>query len=202
MEHHTHVQPPTTNLLGRIEHGIGRYTRFERVLALFLIFAPLLLILFDANTVRESISAYYDMNEAQIFYVPLTTAAMLFIVNSLVRREHPYNLVLGILLAGVVLLNHDDWTVLHSICAVSFFVGNVAVIAMFSEGPSRRTKTAFVGVIAVAAIMWRVFGWPSLFWVEWVSLAIIAVHYILDSIDDRIVDYSAAPGPDADPAAR
>lgn len=195
VEQRTAARPRMNDVLAGIERGIGRYTRFERVLALFLIFAPVLLILSDENTVRESISAYYDMTEAQIFYVPLTAAAMLFVVNSLVRREHPYNLVLGILLAGVVLFDHDDWTVLHSISAISFFVGNVAVIAMFSQGPSRRAKTVFLAAIATAVALWQLFDWPSLFVVEWVSLAIIAVHYVLDSIDDRRVPYSAAPGP-------
>ena len=39
--------------------------------------------------------------------------------------------------------------------------------------------------------------WFTLFWAEWVSLAIVATHYILDTIPVRYVRYTALTERDA-----
>ena len=39
--------------------------------------------------------------------------------------------------------------------------------------------------------------WFTLFWVEWVSLAIVATHYILDTIPFKYVRYTALTDQDA-----
>ena len=64
-------------------HGVRRFARLERVLAVVCLFIPAFLIWFDNGPfddgrIRDSISAYYDMEANQVFYFPLTVASMLF----------------------------------------------------------------------------------------------------------------------------
>ena len=157
----------------------------ERNLGAVLVLTPALLMLVDAGPdgVRDSISAYHDVSAPAAFYVPLTVGAMLFIVNGIVRDAHIYNTVLGLALLGVILFDHDGWTSLpHFVFALAFFGGNVLVMMFFSTNKSTRLKVAFVGGIAVAIALWTWTEFFTLFWAEWVSLAIIAGHYILDSV--------------------
>ena len=161
--------------------AIRRFARLERVLAAFCLAIPALLILFDGGQIRESISAYYDMHAAPVFYFPLTVASMLFVVNGVVKRKLWYNTLLGLLLAGVVLFNRDDFSVLHYVFAIGFFGGNALVILIFTSVKQLWFKIIMVAVIVVAMLGWVVFHWYSLFWAEWISFAIIAVHYILES---------------------
>jgi len=165
--------------------------RLEWFLAGFCVLMPLMMVIADAGWPivdwsilswpnRPSISAYYDMMQNQWFYFPMTVAAMLFIVNGAVKRQHWYNLALGLALCGVILFNQDDARVLHFISAIAFFAGNVVVMAFCSEGRSRWFKGTFILGIVLAMAGWQL-GWLSLFWAEWVSLTIIAAHYILDA---------------------
>ena len=55
---------------------IKDFAKLERVLAGVCIFTPALLIAFDNGPIRNSISAYYNMVQNQIFYVPLTIASI------------------------------------------------------------------------------------------------------------------------------
>lgn len=161
--------------------GIANFAKFERVLAAVCLLTPALLWLFDSFTLRDSISAYFEMDQNQIFYVPLTVAAMLFVVNGVIKHEHSYNTVLGVMLIGVVLFNHHDFPVLHMLFAVAFFAGNAAVIYFFSRNTPPRFKTYVVVFIVIAVCAWKPLGWYSLFWAEWLSLAAIGIHYILAS---------------------
>lgn len=170
---------------------LKHYAKLERVLALICAASPLLMLFFDAFSFRDSISAYYSMKQNQIFYVPLTAAAMLFLVNGFVKQKHWYNAWLGVLLAGVILFNLQDWTWLHTVFAFAFFLGNAAVIAFYSKNvPVGIRRIFIVGVLLVLA------GWAfrlySLFWAEWISLLFIAGHYILDASDRPDRPYRAA----------
>ena len=168
--------------------GINRFAKLERVLATLCISIPALLIWFNHNQILPSISAYYNMHENEVFYFPLTVACMLFIVNGLIKNKHIYNTVLGTMLAGVILFNCEDFTLLHGAFAVGFFGGNGVVILLFSSKKDLWFKFLLVTVICVAILGWRAFHWYSLFWAEWVSFAIIALHYVLESagvIDDQ-----------------
>lgn len=166
--------------VSRLSDELGRFAKLERNLGVLLLFAPLVLILFDdgPDGVRDSISAYHDVSTPEAFYVPLTVGAMLFFVNGFVRHAHVYNVVLGLALLGVVLFDHEGPSALHTVCAIAFFGGNVAVMMFFSTNKSKRLKVIFVAVLAAAGALWAL---TSLFWAEWVSLGIIAVHFILDS---------------------
>ena len=166
--------------------GVTRFAKLERVLAVVCLFTPVFLIWFDNGPfddgrIRDSISAYYDMEENQVFYFPLTVASMLFVVNGVVKKRHIYNTLLGVMLAGVILFNQDDFSTLHTIFAVVFFAGNAAVIIVFSSKKELWFKALLVAAIVISMLGCFVFGWFPLFWAEWLSFGIIALHYILES---------------------
>ena len=182
--------------------GLLRFSRFERVLAAVCIGIPVLLIIVEGEALT-SISAHYETaggmsRENQWFYFPLTVAAMMFVFNGVVRRRHWYNVFLGLMLAGVILFNEDDFDLIHSIFAIAFFGGNFLVILFFSKGSpipgvsSSLFKGFFLAAIAMAMLGHFVFDWYSLFFAEWLSFAAIAIHYILDSLEK--VKYNAAVG--------
>jgi hypothetical protein len=52
---------------------------------------------------------------------------------------------------------------------------------VFSSKKERWFKILLVTVIALAMLGYFLFGWLTLFWVEWLSFGIIAFHYILES---------------------
>jgi hypothetical protein len=134
----------------------------------------------DNWTVRGSISAYYNMTKSLLFYVPLTVAFMLFIVNGLIKRQKAYNTVLGLALAGVVIFDLDNFFYLHFGCAAVFFLGNAAVMVIFTSKRELWFKALLVAIIVAALGAWG-FGIISLLWAEWISLGIIGSHYILES---------------------
>jgi uncharacterized membrane protein len=161
--------------------GVARFAKLERVLASICLLIPAFLIGFDDGPIRDSISAYYDMEESQVFYFPLTMAAMLFVVNGVVKQQRIYNTILGVMLAGVILFNHDDFNTLHNIFAIAFFAGNAVVILAFSSKKELWFKALLVAGIALSMLGLVLFDWLTLFWAEWLSFAIIALHYILES---------------------
>jgi hypothetical protein len=167
--------------VGKTVEGVTRFAKLERVLAAVCLLIPAFLIWFDHGTIRPSISAYFDMEQAQVFYFPLTVAAMLFVVNGVVKEKRAYNWILGVLLAGVVLFNHLDFPVIHNISAAGFFGGNAVVMVWFSSRKERWFKALMVAGIAAAMAGFFLFDWFTLFWAEWLSFAIIALHYILES---------------------
>lgn len=176
------------------------FVQLERVLAATLILTPLLLLLIDDGPggIRESVSSYHDLSAPEAFYVPLTVAAMLFIVNGVLKHGHWYNWVVGVLLSLLIVFDHDGASRYpHIVGAVGFFVGNVAVMIWFSKHKSRALVAALVGTIVVSGALWLMTDWFTLFWMEWVSLTIIATHYILDTIPDKYVRYSALTEHDA-----
>ena len=151
---------------------------------------PLLLIAFDSGfrtgVIRESISAYYNMKESEVFYFPLTVASMLFVVNGVVKDRRTYNTILGIMLAGVILFNHHDFSILHNTCATAFFLGNVLVILLYSSKKQQRWfKISLAAIIVLALLAAISFHLWTLFWAEWLSFGIIAYHYILESLADH-----------------
>lgn len=164
--------------------ALRKWSKLERFLAGLCLFIPVLLIAYDAWSIRGSISAYFSMEENQIFYVPLTVAAMLFLVNGVIKEKHAYNTALGLMLTGVILFDHVEVPITHGIFAGAFFVGNALVIVLFSTGTSKQLRWGFIAGIVAAAAAFAIFDGFTLFWAEWASFAIIGIHYILDSIDN------------------
>jgi len=165
-----------TNAVQRVKN----FAKLERILAVICIATPGLLILGDNGVVRESISAYYNLDKNVLFYVPLSVAFMLFVVNGVIKHKKFYNTALGIALAGLVIFNHDDFTVVHFLCAGVFFLGNAAVIVIYSPKKELWFKIILVAIIISALAAWGL-NVITLFWAEWVSLGIIGWHYILES---------------------
>jgi hypothetical protein len=179
---------------------IKNFVQLERVLAAILVLSPLLLVLVDQGSggLRRSISSYHDVFAPEAFYVPLTVAAMLFVVNGVLKAGHWYNWVIGVFLAVLIVFDHDGVSRYpHFIGAIGFFVGNVAVMIWFSKHKPRAVIVALVGTIVVSIALWLVTDWFTLFWAEWVSLAIVATHYILDTIPAKYVRYTALTERDA-----
>src|SRR6188508_1291697 len=85
------------------------FVRLERALAAILVLTPLLLLLVDdaPGGVRASISSYHDIAAPEAFYLPLTVAAMLFVVNGVLKDGHWYNSAVGLLLSLLVVFDHD-----------------------------------------------------------------------------------------------
>ena len=88
---------------------IRNFVQLERNLAAILILTPMLLLLVDdgPDGIRGSISSYHDVHAPEAFYVPLTAAAMLFVVNGVLKAGHWYNWVVGLLLALLIVFDHD-----------------------------------------------------------------------------------------------
>jgi hypothetical protein len=162
--------------------GIMRYAKLERILAFVCSLIPILLIIFDGLNIRGSISAYYDMKFNQMYYYLLTIAAMMFIVNGVIKQKKFYNTVLGLMLSGVILFNHEDTVAkwFHWLFAIAFFAGNAIVMLYYSSKIMLWVKVCLVFVMAVSLLAW----WPlkliTVFWAEWISLLMITIHYLQD----------------------
>jgi hypothetical protein len=85
------------------------------------------------------------------------------------------------MLTGLVVFNHTDAKILHFTFATLFFAGNAVVILLFSSKKERWFKVIMVFVIGLSMLGWFAFRWYSVFWAEWISFAIIALHYVLES---------------------
>ena len=161
--------------------GIIRFARLERNLAVLCLFLPLFLIIGDGGPVRDSISAYYNMSHNQIYGFLMTMAAMLFIVNGVVKNKHRYNTLLGLALTGVILFPCGEFPMVHYVFAIAFFAGNALVIVLYTSRKERWFKVLLVVGIAIAMAGYFLFDALTLFYAEWISFAIIALHYILES---------------------
>ena len=164
--------------------GIARFAKLERVLAGLCALTPALLILADDGNVRGSISAYHSVCRPEAYYMPLTAAAMLFLVNGVVKDGQLYNVFLGLALGGLVFFNTSDFTPIHVAFAAAFFAGNVAVMALWTSVKGWRVRGPLIAVIVVAMVLWFGFKKLTLFGAEWISLGIIATHFIVESVVD------------------
>ncbi len=172
---------------------LARWAPVERVLAAVCAVSPLVMWWIDPKPLRGSISAYFAMVENQWFYVPLAIAAMLFIVNGITKQQHWYNWVLGGALVGVLMFNTTDSGLVHMVFAITFFAGNVAVMIWWSDAPAKY-RYGFAGVIGLTAVVTFATGVLTVWLAEFISLLIIAAHYLLDSLEgDRWDWYNALP---------
>lgn len=166
--------------------GMKRLATIEQVLATICILIPAGLMLFDnEDSVRDSISAYYDMNEAQWFYVPITAAATLFIVNGIVKNGRFYNWILGAGLLLVVMFDHDSASGPHFLGAFVFFGGNIAVMALLPDTDlERRLRWPMLGICLIALAGWLWVDGFTTFWAEWLSMVVIAVHFFINAAEE------------------
>jgi len=179
------------NTLSRVRDE--RFRRLETGLAVLCASSPVLMIVFDGcrnsaagvcadeSGIRSAISYYWDMPAAVAFYVPLTVAAMLFVVNGVLKKEHWYNWLLGVALAVLVVFNTDQFNPFHLAGVFVFFTGNVIVV-----GRALAKNFLKIGVLAAAGVFFVAGNlvdadWSEnwLLWLEWASLLVIATHFIL-----------------------
>lgn len=103
------------------------YQRFDQAAFGLCVFAPLIMWLADVinNGVRwprGSISAYHDLLPAGAFFIPLTVAVVLFIVNGWLIPGHRIHILMGLYALGVLLFDEKDATKpVHFFFAISFF---------------------------------------------------------------------------------
>lgn len=187
--------------VGKAFGGIKRFIVLERVLAIVLVGNPLVMYLFDEITVgtesgfRDSISAYYDMEAAAAFYVPLTVAAMLLVVSGVIKDGNWHNWVLGVLLALVVVLNKDGFGWVHYPAALGFYGGNAVAIGLTRASWWRKgSLLAAGGLTLLWYLVFRNSVDISLLIAEWLGLAIIAVHYFFDAAEGMEYQAPRPPG--------
>ncbi len=174
--------------VGKFTAGIKGWLTLERIIAIILLFFPFLLIAVNGwpTEGKESISAYYLMNDPKnlwAFYFPLTIAAFMFIVNGVIKRSF-YNIYLGVMLSGVILFNHVDFKIVHPVFAILFFVGNFIVVLIVKTGFFEKPTAEFFldgALILIAVLSAILFGFQmiNLFYLEWISFAMITVHFFL-----------------------
>jgi len=167
--------------IGAGVRGLANFVKLEVVITAVCLFIPLILIVADGGTVGPHISGYYAMAKPQYFYVPLTVAAMLFVVNGVVKEKHWYNVALGVSLGGVIMFNCVDHTLIHNICAGAFFIGNAVVFVLFTPKKEAWFKVLLALGVLVGLAGYFLFHWYSLFVAEWLSLGIIALHFGLEA---------------------
>ena len=187
----------------------GALAFFAALLAVLIMFYIWYLTLPSSYSIRDSISAYVAMDNAQIFGLLLTTASMLFLFNGAVyfntlpkgsRKKHGkwYNMVLGLSLLGVVLFpcTNPALEIYHYISATIFFGGSSFVIAVFNDEAHMWLSRVIAGTSFLSFLVyflntcWLEFSWLcwlTLFWAETIALWVIGVHYILESLGELSV---------------
>lgn len=188
---------------------VNHFAKLERFIAVVLIFTPLLLYLADDCTtmeLRDSISNYFFMRDSYWFGSLLTLAGALFIYNgaqhmSVQKNEYlaavesrfgkGYNIIFGLALFGVLFFNHVDYKVVHYAFAIIFFVGCALAMLLTQETPLKRLGD-FLGVLTLLSLgihflLSYVVGEENnsftLLWAEWLGLFLIAMYFIVESID-------------------
>ena len=141
---------------------------------------------------RLSISDYAYSYNSYLFGMLLCIAAMLFIFNGAIYFKNQYtlkvnskgkwyNVVLGLSLFGVICFPSRDFTFLHYTFASVFFFGNAVVIGLF-HNKKDRIKSIVMSVLTVVFLLLSLVLKPlTLLWGEWLSLIVIALHFILES---------------------
>jgi len=162
--------------------GLPSFAKLEIILAFLCVLLPLFLILCDGGPVKDCISDYYNMNNNQVYYFLLTVAALLFIFDGVVTDKHFYNAILGIALAGVILFPGAEFHKTHLVFAIIFFIGNPIVFVVFTSKKQRWFKWLMgLGIVISLLVLCLIFKAITLFFAEWISLTIIATHFILES---------------------
>jgi hypothetical protein len=172
---------------------LATFRIFERTIAVVCMTIPALLRLADKGNTgfRESISDYVYMSDSYIYGMLLCMAAMLMIFNGAVyfRNENAmglpragkwYNVILGVSLLVVILFPHRQYVIIHYFFGGVFFLGNAVVTALFSYARDR-VVSVVLAVVTVAAIGLHYAGVWSLLAGEWISLAVISAHFIMQS---------------------
>lgn len=157
-----------------------RLTKLHVILAITLLFTPLVLII-TTGEVRSSISNYAYSSMNHLFATLLTIAGTMFIFNGTAYNSRWYNIALGLSLIGVALTPHYDFPILHYTFAAIFFLGSMAVMVLFSSKEQLKLKIYFSAIVFLALLGHFIFKTYSLFWAEWIGILPICIHYLGES---------------------
>jgi hypothetical protein len=148
---------------------VNHFAKLERFIAAVLTLTPLILFLADdgyAHGFRDSISNYVFMEKSYWFGSLLTLAGALFIFNGaqhmgvqqfaeLSKVEHRfgkgYNILFGVSLFGVLFFDHEQYTFVHYLFAVLFFVG-CALAMILTRETSLNTMGDVLGTLTLVSL--------------------------------------------------
>ena len=187
------------SIKAKLHDKLATFKWFERTISLICVSIPLILMFADHGCFfcfRTSISDYVYMDHNYAFGLLLGIAAMLFIFNGAVYFKNEaieklnlnkqgkwYNIVLGLSLIGVIIFPWREFTIPHYAFAGIFFGGNAVVTGLFHDKKDRALSIA-MAIMTVAALIIRFInlipGFTTLE-AEWVSLAVIGIHFFLQS---------------------
>lgn len=168
--------------IGTAKEQVANLVRLEVLVAVVCALIPFVLLSGNGWMLKESISHYHDMLKPQYFYVPLTGAGMLFIINGARVGQHWYNVALGLALLALTFFNRRDHHDLHIASAAAFFLGNALVVVVFTPRRELWFKAIMALLIIGALLGYFAFHWYSLFWAESLSLWVIAYHFVLEAL--------------------
>ncbi|NVO12345.1 MAG: DUF998 domain-containing protein [Bacteroidales bacterium] len=193
-----------STIKSKLSDPLFTFKVFERFIAAFCVLIPLILWLNDGginHPFRSSISQYVYMAHSYVFGMLLSIAAMLFIFNGAVYFKNVnllnisvhgqwYNVVLGLSLIGVICFPCDQYPIPHYTFAIIFFVGNALVTGIFYKD-QYKVFSIILAVLTVIALPFALLGYISILAGEWISLTVIAIHFILNTINmDKPVNAS------------
>lgn len=154
--------------------------QFERGLAIFLLFIPLILIL-ATGEIRPSISNYAYSLQSNLFVALLSIASAMFLYNYASNNKHWYNIIIGLSLLFVALTPHLDYPILHYISAGLFFGTSIISIGLSSSIYMRKLKwyIALISIIGLSLVPFKIY---SLFIGEWIAMFPISFHFFVKSL--------------------
>lgn len=185
-----------TAIKSKLSDPLFTFKMFERFIAAFCILIPLILWFNDGGVnhpFRPSISQYVYMPHSYVFGMLLSIAAMLFVFNGAVYFKNIdvlnisihgqwYNVVLGLSLIGVICFPCDQYPIPHYTFAIIFFVGNALVTGFFYKDKDK-IASIILAILTVIALPFALLGYISILAGEWISLTVIAIHFILNTIN-------------------
>ncbi|HLI94064.1 MAG TPA: hypothetical protein VKU83_10655 [Puia sp.] len=167
---------------------------FQCAIAVICVSIPALLRLADKNSpgFRNSISQYVYISDSYIYGMLLCVAAMMFIFNGAVYFQNEerlglkkagkwYNVVLGLSLFGVILFPPHTFEVVHYLFGGLFFIGNALVTGFFHNKKDRVISITLAVLTLLGFVFCYIVPWISLLAAEWISLAVISLHFIMQS---------------------
>ncbi len=171
--------------------------------------APAVMATADGDTLRGSISDYWDVDPAHVYWAPFVIAATLLFADGIISYLTPnrlkfgarwYNIVLGVALMSLTLFDKDNDPIVHFPAATVFFGLFIAVITYTSflgwtgrhvagggdhdidvERAGAKVSLVFLALLAITFGAW-LFGWVSFFFFEVFALVNFALQYVQGSI--------------------
>ena len=162
------------------------YQSFDVVAVAACVFAPAIMWIaemidrVELLAPRESISSYHDILTAGAFFIPLTVAVMLFVVNGWIYAGHRIHVAMGAYLLGVIVFDHVGRTrPLHFIFAGAFFVVGALLEAVRDDDVPKWSPRKWM-LMAPILPGWVLFSrWPRVKQQVWRGGAILLPFVVL-----------------------